>query len=81
MYDTSKRLSMRTAGNFDLPDHDFLLLNCSTGPMECSTGNSYQAEALRNVLIFRVFVAQSPNAKSHRHTFYFVEKVFKVSQF
>jgi hypothetical protein len=39
-----------TAGNFDLPDHGFLLLNCSTGHMECSTGNSYQAEALTNVL-------------------------------
>jgi hypothetical protein len=35
-----------TAANFDLPDHGFLLLTCSTGPMECSTGNSYQAEAL-----------------------------------
>ena len=23
-----------TAGNFDLPDHGFLLLTCSTGPME-----------------------------------------------
>jgi hypothetical protein len=39
-----------TAGNFDLPDHGFLLLTWSTGPMEWSTGNSYQAEALTNVL-------------------------------
>jgi hypothetical protein len=29
-----------TAGNFDLHDHGFLLLTCSTGPMEWSTGNS-----------------------------------------
>jgi hypothetical protein len=35
-----------TAANFVLPDHGFLLLTCSTGPMEWSTGNSYQAEAL-----------------------------------
>jgi hypothetical protein len=27
-----------TASNFDLPDHGFLLLTCSTGPMEWSTG-------------------------------------------
>ena len=39
-----------TAGNFDLPDHGFILLTWSTGPMEWSTGNSYQAEALTNVL-------------------------------
>ena len=39
-----------TAGNFDLPDHGFLFLTWSTGPMEWSTGNSYQAEALTNVL-------------------------------
>jgi hypothetical protein len=39
-----------TACNFDLPDHGFLLLTWSTGPMEWSTGNSYQAEALTNVL-------------------------------
>ena len=39
-----------TAGNFDLPDHGFLLLTWFTGPMEWSTGNSYQAEALTNVL-------------------------------
>jgi hypothetical protein len=39
-----------TADNFDIPDHGFLLLTCSTGPMEWSTGNSYQAEALTNVL-------------------------------
>jgi hypothetical protein len=38
-----------TAGNFDIPDHGFLLLTCSTGPMEWSTVNSYQAEALTNV--------------------------------
>jgi hypothetical protein len=42
MYYTSKCLYMSllykynccTAGNFDLPDHGFLLLTCSTGPME-----------------------------------------------
>ena len=39
-----------TACNFDLLGHGFLLLTCSIGPMECSTGNSYQAEALTNVL-------------------------------
>jgi hypothetical protein len=39
-----------TACNFDLPDHGLLLLTWSTGPMELSTGNSYQAEALTNVL-------------------------------
>jgi hypothetical protein len=39
-----------TSGNFDLPDHGFLLLTWSTGLMELSTGNSYQAEALTNVL-------------------------------
>ena len=32
------------------PTMFFLLLTCSTGPMEWSTGNSYQAEALTNVL-------------------------------
>jgi hypothetical protein len=42
-----------TAGNFDLPDHGFLLLTWSTGPMEWSTGNSYQAAALTNVLRVR----------------------------
>jgi hypothetical protein len=30
-----------TVANFDLPDHGFLLLTCSTGPMEWSTGYSY----------------------------------------
>jgi hypothetical protein len=39
-----------TTGNFDLPDNGFLLLTCSTGPMESSRGNSYQAKALTNVL-------------------------------
>ena len=39
-----------TAGNFDIPDHGFLLLTCSTGSMEWSTGDSYQAKALTNVL-------------------------------
>jgi hypothetical protein len=32
----------RTAVNLDLPDHGFLLLTCSTGPMKWSTGNSFQ---------------------------------------
>ena len=41
-----------TAANFDIPDNGFSLLTCSTGPMEWSTGNSYQAEALTNVLIY-----------------------------
>ena len=35
---------------FTHPTMVFLLLTCSTGPMEWSTGNSYQAEALTNVL-------------------------------
>jgi hypothetical protein len=39
-----------TADNFYLPDHGFLLLTWSTGPMEWSTGNCYQAEALTNIL-------------------------------
>ena len=39
-----------TSDNFDLLDHVFLLLTWSTGPMEWSTGNSYQAKALANVL-------------------------------
>jgi hypothetical protein len=42
------------AGNFDLPDNGFLLLTCSTGPMEWSSGNSYQAEALTNVLRYQI---------------------------
>ena len=34
--EVDKKLSHNgcTAGNFDLPDHGFLLLTCSTGPME-----------------------------------------------
>ena len=39
-----------TFGNFDLPDHGFLLLTWSTCPMELSTGYSYQAKTLRSVL-------------------------------
>jgi hypothetical protein len=43
-----------TAGNFDLPDHSFLLLTWFTGPMESFTGNSYQAEALTNLPVLRI---------------------------
>ena len=53
-----------TAGNFDLPDHDFLLLTCSTGPMEWSTGNSYQAEALTNVL--RYYTCRSSHPEDRK---------------
>jgi hypothetical protein len=49
-----------TAGNFDLHDHGFLLLTCSTGPMEWSTGNSYQAEALTNVLRYHTCRSSHP---------------------
>ena len=49
-----------TARNFDLPDHGFLLLTCSTGPMEWSTGNSYQAEALTNVLRYHTCRSSHP---------------------
>jgi hypothetical protein len=35
---------------FDLPDHGFLLLTWSTGPMKWSTGNSYQAEATKGAI-------------------------------
>jgi hypothetical protein len=38
-----------TSGNFDLPDHGFLLLIRSTDPIEWSTGNSYQAEPFRKM--------------------------------
>jgi hypothetical protein len=46
--------------NFDLPDHGFLLLTCSTGAMERSTGNSYQAEALTNVLRYHTCRSSHP---------------------
>jgi hypothetical protein len=49
-----------TAANFDLPDHGFLLLTCSTGAMERSTGNSYQAEALTNVLRYHTCRSSHP---------------------
>ena len=49
-----------TAGNFDLPDHGFLLLTWSTGPMDGSTGNSYQAEALTNVLRYHTCRSSLP---------------------
>ena len=49
-----------TAGNFDLPDHGFLLLTRSTGPMEWYTGNSYQAEALTNVLRYHTCRSSLP---------------------
>ena len=42
---------------FHLSDHGFLLLTWSTYPMEWSTGNSYQAEALTNV--FRYHTCRS----------------------
>jgi hypothetical protein len=48
--------------NFDLPDHGFLLLNCSTGHMEWSTGNSYQAEALTNVLRYHTCRSSHPSS-------------------
>jgi hypothetical protein len=38
----------------------FLLLTCSTGPMEWSTGNSYQAEALTNVLRYHTYRSSHP---------------------
>jgi hypothetical protein len=40
--------------------HGFLLLTCSTGPMEWSTGNSYQAEALKNVLRYHTCRSSHP---------------------
>ena len=49
-----------TAYNFDLPDHGFLLLTCSTGPMEWSTGNSYQAQALTSVLRYHICRSSHP---------------------
>ena len=49
-----------TAANFDLPDHGFLLLTSSTGPMEWSTGNSYQAEALINCLRYHTCRSSHP---------------------
>ena len=49
-----------TAGNFDLHDHGLLLLTFSTGPMEWSAGNSYQAEALTNVLWYHTCRSSHP---------------------
>ena len=49
-----------TADDFDQPDHGFLLLTCSTGPMEWSSGNSYQAEALTNVLRYHTCRSSHP---------------------
>ena len=49
-----------TADNFDLHDHGFLLLTCSTGPMELSKGNSYQAESLTNVLRYHTHSSSHP---------------------
>jgi hypothetical protein len=40
------------------PTMIFLLLTRSTGPMECSTGNSYQAEALTNVLRYQIYTVR-----------------------
>jgi hypothetical protein len=54
-----------TAGNFDLHDHGFLLLTWSTGPMECSTGNSYQAEALTNVLRYHTCRSNLPEDRKY----------------
>ena len=53
-----------TACNFDLPDHSFLLLTWFTGPMEWSTGNSYQAEALTNVL--RYYTCRSSHPEDRK---------------
>jgi hypothetical protein len=44
-------------------DHGFLLLTSSTGPMEWSRGNSYQAEALTNVLRYHTMF--SPPSDPH----------------
>jgi hypothetical protein len=41
-------------------DHGFLLLTSSTGPMEWSTGNSYQPEALTNVLRYHTCRSSHP---------------------
>ena len=49
-----------TAGNVDLPDYGFLLLTWTTGPMELSAGNSYQAEALTNVLRYHTCGSSLP---------------------
>ena len=49
-----------TAGNFNLPDHGFLHLTWSTCPMEWSTENSYQAEALTNVLRYHTCRSSLP---------------------
>ena len=49
-----------TAGNFDLPDHGFLLLIWFTGPKESFKGNSYQAEALTNVLRYHTCGSSHP---------------------
>ena len=53
-----------TAGNFDLPDHGFLLLTWSTGPMRLSTGNSYQGEALINVLKYHTCISSHPEDRN-----------------
>jgi hypothetical protein len=57
-----------TAGNFDLPDHGFLLLTWFTGPMESFTGNSYQAEALTNVFRYHtLFLEPSVSQKNAKN--------------
>ena len=48
------------ASNFYLPDHGFLLLTWPTGPVEWSTGNSYQTEALTNVLRYHTCRSNLP---------------------
>ena len=49
-----------TACNFDLHDYGFLILTWFTGPMEWSTGNSYQADALTNVLRYHTCRSSHP---------------------
>jgi hypothetical protein len=52
-----------TAGNVDLPDYGFLLLTWTTAPMEWSTGNSYQAEALINVFRYHACRSSHPEGR------------------
>jgi len=47
-------------GNFDLPDHGFLLLAWSTGRMEYSTWYSYKAEACTNILRYHTCRSSQP---------------------
>jgi hypothetical protein len=60
MRKTKKRYKLShngcTAAILTYPTMFFLLLTRSTGPMEWSTGNSYQAEALTNVLRYHTTI-------------------------